>query len=397
MFTIADQPPEWQPPPLKTVKHGGRTGEKRNSYHKRAKKDWVNRWDNEGWVERFISLRECEAYRDPLEKLKDTDMGRGTVRHAVYDTPISEGERATYPLVWNSAFAATIKTEGWEKRVRFPVQGSTGEEIPVNEAELVRKILNAYPKPFPHVGPRKILTAPRYFMPLHSSDHLNRKMELVDISRCYSQLMGKLPTILVTFDHSKQIFGRIDGYDQVHSSLYGNKHFGRALVGNLEPSQGRCFRYGKRETFPSRLYHPDTVNWVRRTLHSIAIVAVKKYGCLRWHTDGGIFEKGMGEPFIQFLNEIGLENRMEAEGKGNIYNLDNYRIGKKETAFYRSSYLRHNTYLPVADGGAQVDNLSGDTNIRWMLGTLQPGFSIDSFLTKETERVGREKLAFLSR
>lgn len=398
---------EWKPPAHGNTTNGLQVGgsDKRTSIKRHQSNDWVNKWEKHSWCERYIEMRGNESYRPYLLRLQDTDTQRRVERLSVYQPAISETERSTYAQVWNGPYAATIKDEkvkGWQKRQRFPLfsreRVASGlpldieNDIPIGEGELVRKVLNEFPQPFPVCRNRQVLAPPRYFWPEKPKDHLNVKMELVDISRCYSQLMAALPTTLIGFDHGARLFLPIPEYPAINGSFYASKHFGRALVGTLEPSHGRCFHYGVRHTFRSRLYHPNTVAWVRRVLHAIALIAKEEYGCIRWHTDGGLFRYGLGDSFVRFLDSINLKSTI-ITGRGNVFSLDDYKIGTKQTQHYISANRGKLSYLPIADGGRQIDNLAYDTSIDWVLSTLtNQTVNTQLFINGEIETKGMDLL-----
>lgn len=343
--------------------------------------DFSKDWDVYDWENGYIRRRGGnEAYRPWLQALKASDMKRGTIRYCVYQTtPLEIEERAEYARVWQTYRSATIQVPGLPLVKRFKVlDPKDPNPIPIGEGELVRRYL-ASQASGRHVFPKSVYSqvrdSPKFFVPENPPDLLEFDAEYVDIARCYSQLLERLPSLGVNFSYGRRIFKPLD-LPPHDKQLLASKHWGRATVGMLRQSHGRCFIYGEPKTFPSRFYHGDTSQWVHAILHCLAAYAINHCGCYRWHTDGGFFPPKGGRKFSKLLNQLGIAHTLEEYAAVIFASLDQYeairRNGSvKQTKLFTSTYVSDFVFLPASEGGAQRNNVIFGLNDSWLFSTLE--------------------------
>lgn len=356
--------------------------ERKRSYVQEALAHFVDDWEVYDWENGYIAKRGGnEAYRPWLQLLHEADRKRGTVRLNVYQTtPLELDERAELPRVWQTYRSATIQVPGMPLIKRFKVLDPNEiNPIPIGEGELVRRYLAAQRNGkhiFPKSGYDKIVDAPKLFMPRNPPDLLEFDSEYVDIARCYSQLLSRLPSLAIRFNYGRHEFGAIDNLPPHDSQLLLSKHWGRATVGMLRQPKGRCFVFGEPKTFPSRYFHGETSNWVHAVLHCLADYAVNSCGCYRWHTDGGFFPEGGGKKFSRLLSNLGIHHTVEEYAAVCFASLDQYeairRDGSvKQTKLFTSTYIDDFIFVPASEGGGQRNNLISGLNQSWLFSTLE--------------------------
>lgn len=359
----------------------------RNRKRSRAKKkgplppeldDWlIFDWEN-GYIQK---RNEIEAYRPLLKALHMSDLNQNVVRTLVYETtPLKIDIRAVMPMVWQTNRSATIRVAGAPLIKRFKVTDPKEDNpIPIGEGELARKYLVRYKGSkgsiFPPCKYPKVLDAPIYFMPTSPPDLLEFDVEYVDISRCYSQLLGRLPSLAIYFAYAAKMFSSVPSLPPYDKDLLQSKHFGRAIVGMMRRRFGRCFVYGEPKKFLSRFYHGDTANWVHGVLHCLASYAVEQCGCFRWHTDGGMFPRNGGRKFARLLDSLGLEYTLEHYQAVLFASLDQYEAvaydgNVRQTKGFLSTYVDDFVFNRVEDGGSQRNNIINGLNSHWFYKTM---------------------------
>lgn len=344
--------------------------------------EWSDDWVLFDWENGFIAKRAGnQAYRPWLERLHLSDLQRHTVRLNVYETtPLTIELRKEMPRVWQTNRSATIQVPGAPLIKRFKVlDPKEVNPIPIGEGELVRRYLGGFAKGrriFPKSAYHSVTDAPLFFVPQGPTDLMEFEVEYVDIARCYSQLLERLPSLAVNFSYGRRTFDPITDLPQHDPALLLSKHWGRATVGMLRQRLGRCFIYGEPKLFPSRFYHADTSNWVHAILHGLASYAINECGCFRWHTDGGFFPKNGGYKFARLLNSLGIDHSLDEFAAVLFASLDQYegiyQDGRvKQTKSFLSTYIDDYIFLPASAGGAQRDNVIHGLNLAWLFSTLE--------------------------
>lgn len=343
---------------------------------------FVDDWQIYGWIDAYIAKRGGnEAYRPWLESLYESDRKRGVIRLSVYETtPLTLEERAELPRVWQTYRSATIQVPGLPLVKRFKILDPKDPlPVPIGEGELVRRYLGRQAPGRRHIFPRsvyrRVKDAPKFFVPQNPPDLLEFDVEYVDMVRCYSQLLERLPSLGISFDYGRRKFEPLDlpAHDK---PLLASKHWGRAVVGMLRQPQGRCFVYGEPKVFPSRYFHGDTSTWVHSILHSIATYAVEHCGCFRWHTDGGFFPTNGGTKFARLLSNLGIHYTLEFYSAVLFASLDQYEAIRhdgsvKQTKLFASTYVDDYVFAPASQGGGQRDNIIRGLNESWLYSTLE--------------------------
>lgn len=339
-------------------------------------------WVVGDWVNGYIAKRDGnESYRPYLEMLHQSDLKTGTVRECVYETtPLPEDVRQGVPRAWQTNRGATLQFPGSPFIKMFKVQNPREQNpIPIAEGELVRRYLGQYRNGrrnlFPRCHYNNVINAPIFFHPEGPIDLLEWEVEYVDIKRCYSQLLSRLPSLAVNFNYAKRIYTTVDKLPPYDPQLLLSKHWGRAVVGMLRQKTGRYFVYGEPSTFPSRFYHGDTASWIHGILHVLATYAISDCGCFRWHTDGGFFAQNGGYKFVRFLNDIGIDSELRECSAVIFASLDQYEIvyadgTTKQTNGFLSTYTTDFVFSSADHGGSQRDNIIRGLDRNWMLNTL---------------------------
>lgn len=329
------------------------------------------------WANAYVDKREGnEAYRPLLERLHSADLNQNVVRTLVYETtPLKTEIREVLPMVWQTNRVATIRVPGAPLIKRFKVTDPKEDNpIPIGEGELVRKYLLQYRGKkglvFPSCKYDKIIDAPIFFLPCSPPDLVEFDVEYVDIARCYSQILGRLPALAVMFSYVPKLFTAAPGLPPYDPELLVSKHFGRAVVGMLRQKYGRCFIYGQPKRFLSRFFHGDTPNFIHGLLHCLASYAIHECGCFRWHTDGGMFPRNGGKKFCRLLDSLGLEHTLEYFDAVMFASLDQYEGvypdgSVKQTRNFLTTYIDDFVFQPVENGGSQRNNIISSLDSHW--------------------------------
>lgn len=185
---------------------------------------------------------------------------------------------------------------------------------------------------------------------------------LVDIKRCYSQLLAKLygPALL---------WNRATGAEEVwnvkwpNTEVFDCKFMGHCIAGMLQSSEINFFSKGEPKKAPAKgLYFPNTVAFMHDVLHAIAQDAVNVFGCVRWFVDGGIVPLGRATDFQAYLSDRwGLESRVEVQGFGEVTDLLQYTLGETHKG----------GSLKPTEKGNPVDTIDPCADPDWMHGQLQ--------------------------
>lgn len=359
-----------------------RDREQRQGYIADALEHFVDDWEAYDWENEYVRKRGGnEAYRPWLKALHESDRKRGTVRLNVYETtPLAVDRRAEYQRVWQTYRSATIQIPGLPLIKRFKVlDPKDPNPVPIGEGELVRRYLGSQTRRrhiFPKSLYEKVTDSPKYFVPQNAPDLIEWGCEYIDLSRCYSQLLERLPSLGVQFHYGRHIFQPIDHLPPHSRQLLASKHWGRATLGMLRQPKGRCFIYGEPKTFPSRFFHGDTSNWVHAILHCLASYAVYQCGCFRWHTDGGFFPIGGGTKFARLLGRLGIQYTLEEYAAVVFASLDQYEAVRsngtvKQTKHFTSTYVSDFIFMPSGEGGGQRNNVIKGLDSRWLFSTLE--------------------------
>lgn len=357
-------------------------GRVRNRQKKPKPDPLADDWVLFDWENLYIEKRDhIEAYRQWLQLLHKTDLEKHVKRYLVYEsTPLEIDIRAKMPRVWQTTKSATIQIPGIPLIKRFKVLDPNEKNpIPIGEGELVRKYLASFKTRgrkflFPKSKYDTVTNAPIFFVPLADADLLQLDCEYIDISRCYSQLLSKLPSLIIDFNYGRRVFEAMN-YPPHDMDLLQSKHWGRAMVGTMRQRYGKCFVYGEKQIFPSTFYHGDTSNWVHAILHYLASYAIRECGCFRWHTDGGFFARNGGYKFGRMLDNLGLDYTLDSFAAVMFASLDQYQaVGwdghEKRTALYSVTPVSDFIFMPVEEGGSQRDNVIHGLN-SWLLSTLE--------------------------
>ena len=341
--------------------------------------DWeIFQWEN-GFVQRRGGN---ESYRPLLEELHEADLKKNVKRLNVWETtPLSVKLRESIPRVWQTQRSATLQIPGAPLIKRFKVMDPKDQNpIPIGEGELVRKFFSHYRSKKGYVFPKShydnVLDAPIFFMPEAFPDLMEWDCEYVDISRCYSQLLGRLPSLAIRFHYLGKRFEPVEYLPPYPSEILESKHFGRAAVGMMRQKMGRCFIYGEPKRFPSRFFAPDTANWIHGILHCLASYAVNECGCFRWHTDGGFFPEGGGKKFSRLLNSLGLLHTLEEYAAVIFASLDQYEAvlpdgSVKQTRMFLSTFISDYIFLPAEQGGSQRNSIVNGLDSSFFYKTLE--------------------------
>jgi hypothetical protein len=266
---------------------------------------------------------------------------------------------------------------GLPTQKRFKVEKGDTDAVPIGEGEIVRLWYREHTEgkwPFPKSRIDKPQDAPTYFQPRNHDDMVHWECEYVDVSRCYSQLMAKLPSLVVKFDYGLRKLGAVESLPRYDGLMQG-KWFGRAASGMMRSKQGRYFKYGEPKRFPSRYYHGETINWLHAVLHCLASQAVDEYGCFRWHTDGGFFPIRQGQAFAQLLDLWGIEYKLTRYIGVIFASFNDYMAVTPEgrtdkTKGYDSTMVSDYVFLPLNQGGSSTNNLIHNLDADFLRGTV---------------------------
>lgn len=347
---------------------------------------WARDYSNQVWsdldmVRSFASQRN-DYYIPYLRALQRKDERNFTQRRLVYATsPLSVEDRSRLPCVWQSRHIATIKVSGMPYVKLFKVEDRTINTVPLGEGEVMREMLTQIVGKkkgfiFPESSYKSVTSSPIYFMPRNKTDMLHFDIEYIDISRCYSQLLQRLPSLAVRFNYANRIFDKHGHLPSYPDGILETKHSGRAIVGMMTNREGRVFRYGVPHRFPSRYHHADTVNWVHAILHSLASYAVDSCQCFRWHTDGGFFPEGMGAKFGRLLDGLGIVFTTARYSAVHFANVDQYEVYPNDndepirTKHFLGTDPGQFIFADQKYGGSQRDTIIRGLAVEWLLSTL---------------------------
>jgi hypothetical protein len=129
-----------------------------------------------------------------------------------------------------------------------------------------------------------------------------------------------------------------------------------AVGGIIRSRQYHALRYGEVITMPARpgLQAPRLWGLTMHCLNAIAADAVRDFGCLYWHTDGGVVPGDRADAFRQYLLDVwGLTSHSVRDGEGWLRKFASYKVGSLIKGMHTTPNLTSN--IPARPVRALID------------------------------------------
>lgn len=165
--------------------------------------------------------------------------------------------------------------------------------------------------------------------------------EMIDIAACYYTLLRAWPLDL-SYHHARSIDGGRPVVGWGHAPLPAeqaalmsdHKDVRNAAFGVLRATRMAWMENGRwhHQDAITPLSAPGLTGLILACVHAIAREAVERFGAVMWLTDAGIFPRGRGAAFSEWLRrEWLLEATVKAAGPGHLYGIGSYHIGRRRT------------------------------------------------------------------